>query len=280
MKIAGETLKHLFRSKWKLPVIVFLSGLALVMLAHLFDVAGIRDQRDAAIAAIGESTEPPSSEQIAAVSRGRGVLTFFGALDTLFLMGPVLVGILLPGGIVANERQSGAIMLWAQHTMPLSRFYMHRYLGTQTANLAAQALIGIPVVIALTLPPDLVSLTNRFPEFCVQGFLGCAISFAVTSLGVRRAAFGVLAYYVASNWIHSVVLRAGLPDAPGPLATILDAGPFFLFPAPAVRALVFGFDPAVAWDWPAVTTVLSHFVLWTIIAWLGLRRLDRRPLAL
>ncbi len=280
MTIAKETLKHLFGSKWKLPVIVFLSGLALVMLAHLFDVAGIRDQRDVAIAAMGESTEPPSSEQIAAVSRGRGVLTFFGVLDTFFLMGPVLVGLLLPGGVVANERQSGAIMLWAQHTMPLSRFYMHRYLGTQTANLAAQALIGIPVIIALTLPPGSVSLTNRFPEFCVQGLLGCAISFAVTSLGVRRAAFWVLAYYVASNWIHGVVLRAGLTDAPGPLAAILDAGPFFLFPVPAVRAFVSGFDPVVAWDWPAAATVLSHFALWTIIAWLGLRRLGRRPLLL
>ena len=227
-----------------------------------------------------ESTEPPSSEQIAAVNRGRGVLTIFGVLDTFFLVGPVLVGLLLPGGVVANERQSGAIMLWAQHTMPLSRFYMQRYLGTQIANLAAQALICIPVGIALTLPPDLVTLTDRFPEFCVQGLLGCAISFAVSALGVRRAAFWVLAYYVASNWIHAVVLRAGMTDTPGSLATGLDVALFFLFPVPAVRAFVSGIESGVAWDWPAVTAVLSHFALWTIIAWLGLRRLGQRPLAL
>ena len=280
MTIARETLKHLIRRKWKLPATVFLSGLGLVMLAHLFDVAGILDQRDAAFAAIRESTEPPSSEQIAAVSRGRGVLTFFGVLDTFFLVGPVLVGLLLPGGVVANERQSGAIMLWAQHPMPLSRFYMQRYLGTQIANIAAQALIGIPVGIALTLPPDLVTLTDRFAEFCVQGLLGCAISFAVTSLGVRRAAFWVLAYYAASNWIHGLALRAGVADTPGSLATGLDVVLFALFPVPAVRAFVSGIESGVTWDWPAATTVLAHFALWTIVAWLGLRRLDRKPLPL
>ena len=36
----------------------------------------------------------------------------------------------------------------------------------------------------------------------------------------------------------------------------------------------------MAWDWGATGLVLYHFALWTGIAWLGLLRIEKRPLKL
>ena len=159
-------------------------------------------------------------------------------LDGFFLVGPLLVGLLMPGGVVANERRTGAIMLWAQHPMPLSRFYMQRYLGMQIATLAALALIGISA-----------------------------------ALGIRRAAFLGFAYYFFSNMTMAAQLRDTVLGSSGVM-------PFLIFPTRLIREFMTGFQSGVPWDWGATCLVLYHFALWTAIAWLGLRRLERRPLNL
>ena len=56
--------------------------------------------------------------------------------------------------------------------------------------------------------------------------------------------------------------------------------PFLLFPVGAIEEAVGGFESGVAWDWGATGMVLYHFALWTGIAWLGLRRIERWPLKL
>ena len=56
--------------------------------------------------------------------------------------------------------------------------------------------------------------------------------------------------------------------------------PFIIFPTGAIEDLAAGFESAVAWDWVATGLVFYHFVLWTGIAWLGLGRIQKRPLAL
>ena len=56
--------------------------------------------------------------------------------------------------------------------------------------------------------------------------------------------------------------------------------PFVIFPLNAIEGFVGGFESGVAWDWGATGMVLYHFALWTGVAWLGLRRIDGRPLKL
>ena len=51
-------------------------------------------------------------------------------------------------------------------------------------------------------------------------------------------------------------------------------------PDGAIENLVAGFEAGVAWGWGATGLTFYHFVLWTIIAWLGLYRIEKRPLKL
>ena len=270
MTIVKETLKNLLRRKWKLPLAVLLCGVALVVVYHVLEVNALREVVSEAFRVRPESRSPEQNEARATWVRLGPVLTI---LDGLFLVGPMLVGMLMPGGVVTNERRSGAIMLWAQHPMPLRRFYMHRYLGMQIANLAALALIGVSFLLALALRADGIPSMDRLANSCLAGLLCCAISFAISTLGIRRAAFLTFAYYFASNMTMSAQLRDTL------LGTS-DVMPFLIFPTRLIREFAMGFQSGVPWDWGATGIVLYHFALWTAIAWLGLRRLERWPLKL
>ncbi len=111
MTIVLMTLRHLLRRRWKLPLGVFLCGVALVDVHHVFDVAVIREAYSTAI------REPPASrspEQVEAIATWGRIGPATTALDAVLLIGPFLVGLLMPGGVVANERRSGAIkrMRW------------------------------------------------------------------------------------------------------------------------------------------------------------------------
>ena len=283
MSILKATLQHLLRRKWKLTLVVLLFGVALVVLTHAYDVAGMIEEADVAGDALRTGTEPPSDEQMEAMTRGVLLRALFGVLSFFFSLGVVLIGMLMPGGLVANERRSGVIMLWAQHPMPLSRFYLNRYMGIQGANLGAQALLGITAVLAV-LPASGFPATESgvFVEICTEGALACAISFAVSALGIRRGAFLALAYYAASGIASGVLTLAA--DAPvtleGTVALILKVLPFLIFPTIPVNDLVAGFESGVAWNWAATGMVLYHFALWTAVAMLGLRRIERKPLKL
>lgn len=270
MTIVKATLQHLLRRKWQLPLAVLLCGLSLVVLYHVFDVDATREMFGEAA---GVRPDLRSPEQTAAIGAWRRMGPFLTILDGLFLAGPLLVGLLMPGGVVANERRSGAIMLWGQHPMPLRRFYMHRYLGMQIANLAALALIGVSFLLALTLPPGAIPSMNQFAESCLAGLLACAVGFAISALGIRRAAFFGFAYYFGSNMMGARQLRDTF------LGT-WDGVPFLIFPTRSIGELLTGFQSDVPWNWGATGIVLYHFALWTAVAWLGLRRLERRPLKL
>lgn len=285
MSIIKETLLHVLRRKWKLLLAVFLCGAALVAVSKAYDVQGIVD----AIQGIADPSEgAPSGEQAGSAMRGVGVLALMGALGFLFRVGTLMVAVLLPGGIVANERRSGAIMLWAQHPMSLTRFYLHRYLGIQGVNLAAHAVFALIAVIAVIPGSDpatgvptqlIVTDLAQFCQVLLIGALGCAISFAITALGLRRAAFFAIAYFFASGIVGGIVDPAfglGVPVA----EWLKDLLPFLIFPSSPIDQLTAGFASGTDWDWKATGMVLYHFALWTGVALLGLRRLDRRPVKL
>ena len=281
MSILKATLRHLLRRKWILTLVVVLFGTALVVLTHVYDVAGIIEARDAALEAMREDRGPPSEEQVEAMAQGAGIGVLFQVLNFFFSLGIVLVGMLMPSGVVANERRSGAIMLWAQHPMPLSRFYLQQYSGIQLTNLVAQGLFGVAAVLAV-LPVGAFPATETgvFTRICLLGAMACAVSFAITALGIRRAAFLALAYYAASSLAAGIIALGAELGATGTAKMILDALPFLIFPEGAIGDLVVGFESGVAWDWDATGMVLYHFALWTAIAWLGLRRIERKPLKL
>lgn len=292
MSIVKATLRQLLRTRWKFCLVVALFGVALVVLTHASDVAGTLERLAGTAEAVRGDPSEAQAEQLESAFDSFAMLALYGALGALFFLGAVLVGFLMPGGIVANERQSSAIMLWAQHPMSLTRFYGQRYLGIQFGNLAAQALFGILAVIAVMPRLDIPANagpggdtgipsteTGLFVETCLSGALACAISFAITALGMRRAALLALAYYFGSSLMGGI-FAPGSPLVPDSLAWLQDLLPFVVFPDFQLRGLVAGFDPDVAWDWKATGMVLYHFAVWTGIALLGLRRIERRPIKL
>ncbi|MDE0356293.1 MAG: hypothetical protein OXN92_00930, partial [Gammaproteobacteria bacterium] len=137
------------------------------------------------------------------------------------------------------------------------------YVGIQIANLGGQALIGASFVLYLTLPPDTATSLERLPESCLHGLLGCAMSFAISALGIRRASFVVFAYYVASSMTNS-------PNLSDALTGLSDVLPFLIFPTRTINEAMM--------DFGTTGIVVYHFLLWTVVAWLGLRKLDRKPL--
>ena len=281
MSLAKATLRHSLRRKWKLSLGVLLCGVGLVVFTHTYDVAGIIEEGDAAMDALQADPQSFTSEQSDAMGRSAMVGGLFGMLAFLFFLGAALVGFLMPGGVVANERRSATIMLWAQHPMPLSHFYLQRYLWMQVANLGAQALFAVVAILAV-FPPAALPPTELgvFVEVCLAGAMACAISFAVSSLGLRRAAFLGLAYYFLSTIVGGIEGFAVGTEVPRTLAVILDVVPFVIFPANPIDDLVAGFASGTAWDWGATGLVLYHFALWTAVAWLGLRRIEGKPLKL
>lgn len=267
MTIVSATLKHLARRRWKLALVVFVLGVALVAVSRSFDVIAIAGEVEAAADAVAEEGAP-SPEQVEAMGRGLGVMALSLVLYLGFSLGAVLVGCVMPGGVVADEWRSGATMLWGQHPMPLGRFYMHRYLGMQIANLSVQAIFGATVVLA-NFPVLPATELGVILQIGLEGALACAISFAVSALGIRRASFLALAYYAVS-WIVSDVVSV----ATGDILSVL------VFPTFAIEDFVAGLEPGTPWSWRATGIVLYHFTLWTAVALLGLLRIDRRPLKL
>ena len=268
MTIVSATLKHLARRRWKLALVVFVLGVALVAVSRSFDVIAIAEEAEAAADAVAEEGTP-SPEQVEAMGRAIGVTVLSLVLYLCFSLGAVLVGCVMPGGVVADEWRSGATMLWGQHPMPLGRFYMHRYLGMQIANISVQAIFGATVVLAnfpVALPATELGVILQIG---LEGALACAISFGVSALGIRRASFLALAYYAVS-WIVSDVVSV----ATGDILSVL------VFPTFAIEDFVAGLEPGTPWSWRATGIVLYHFTLWTAVALLGLRRIDRRPLKL
>lgn len=276
MNIVKASIRNAVRRKWKFALVVFLFGVGLAVLTNAYDVVGAAERMDAAFG--GE--EQPSDEQLGEVARSGALIFLFGTLGLFFAFGSILFAFLLPGGMVANERGSSAIMLWAQHPMPLTSFYMWRYVGVQAVALAAMLVFGLVAAVSV-LPGETASATGvgNLVSVCLEGVLACAVSFAITAHGIRRAAFFGMVFYLASGVSSGV-----LPLAEQSTSTIAGLArgvlPFVLFPVSGIDDLAGGFASEAAWEWGATGMVLYHFAVWTAIAWLGLRRMERRPLKL
>ena len=280
MNIARASFRHAVRRNWKFALVVFLFGVGLAVLTNAYDVAGTVERLRVVAEEMEAGGAEPSSEQVEMMARASAMLGVFALLSAAFGFGTILFGFLMPGGMVANERRSSAIMLWAQHPMPLRSFYLQRYLGVQIVAFAALLVFGVTGVVA-ALPPEAAPATGlgAVVKVCLRGMLACAISFAVTALGVRRAALVALVYFMPSGIVWALLEdpRFWASTAVEWMRSIL---PFVIFPDLPIDNLVAGFESAVAWDWGATGLVLYHFVLWTGIAWLGLGRIERRPLKL
>ena len=280
MNIVKASIRNAVRRKWKFALAVFLFGAGLVVLTNVYDVAGTAERMEGVRAEVMGGDGPPSSEQMEAMADGSALLFVFGMLALFFGFGALIFGFVMPGGMVADERRSAAVMLWAQHPMPLASFYLRRYLGVQLVTLAALVVFGLTSA-AVVLPsvaapgPQVDGAAN----ICLKGMLACAISFGITALGIRRAALFGLVYYLPSSLLAQLlqVAEVSTSTAAELARAIL---PFVIFPLNAIRDLAGGFDAGAAWDWGATGMVVYHFALWTGVAWLGLRRIDRRPLRL
>lgn len=277
MNILKASIGNAVRRKWKFALVVFIFGVALVLLTHMYDVAGAVERMDEAFGGEG----PPSDEQLGEVARSGGMLFLFSTLALFFGFGTLFFGFVMPGGMVANERRSTAIMLWAQHPMSLTSFYLQRYLGVQVVTLAALLVFGLTAVVAV-FPGEAAPATTEVGgvvSICLEGMLACAVSFGITALGIRRAALFGVVYYLPSGLIGQI-----LTVAEASTSTVAELAravlPFVIFPSGAIEDLAGGFETGVAWDWGATGMAVYHFALWTAVAWLGLRRIDGRPLKL
>ena len=290
MNIIKASLRNAVRRRWKFALVVFLFGAGVVVLTHAYDIAETMERMQAAeeemerLRAAAEETESGgaelSGEHIETIARSAAMIALVAALSLAFNFGTILFAFLMPGGMVANERRNGAIMLWAQHRMPLRSFYLRRYAGIQVATLAALAIFGLTGAIA-ALPPGTAPATGLggVVSVCLPGVLACAISFAITALGIRRAALIGLLYYLLSGAVDSLTINTGLQTL-AILETARAVLPFVIFPSGVMDDLAAGLGSGVAWNWGATGLALYHFAPWTGITWLGLRRIERRPLKL
>ena len=153
MNIVRASFRHAVRRNWKFALVVFLFGLGLAVLTSAYDVAGTLERLRVVAEEMESAGAEPSGEQSELLARSSAMLALFALLSAAFGFGTILFGFLMPGGMVANERRSGAIMLWAQHPMPLRWFYLQRYLGVQIAALAALLVFGVTGALVV-LPPE------------------------------------------------------------------------------------------------------------------------------
>lgn len=280
MSIIKASFRNAVRRKWKFALVVFVFGLGLAVLTNAYEVTETIERMQSIGAEMENEAGAPSEEQVEAMAGGAAVLVVFSLLSLAFGLGTVLLAFLMPGGLVSNERRSSAIMLWAQHPMPLSSFYLRRYLGIQIATAIALVIFGLTGA-AADLPSGAAPATEigGIARLCLVGLLACAVSFAISALGIRRAALFGFIYFMASGVVWPLIEGPELgPSTAAELARAVL--PFVVFPDGPIDDLVGGFESGVAWDWGATGLVLYHLALWTGIAWLGLRRIERWPLKL
>ncbi|MDE2982881.1 MAG: hypothetical protein OXU74_16945 [Gemmatimonadota bacterium] len=279
MTIIRTSTRNAVRRRWKFALVVFLFGVGFVVFTHAYDMTALENVRIMGTPPGADGGEP-SPEEVEAMARRAWMFGLFALLGLAFGFGTMLFAFLMPGGMVANERRSGAIMLWAQHPMPLRSFYLRRYVGIQVATVAALAIFGLTLAVA-AFPPGTgpAAGLGGVVSVCLTGVHACAIGFALTALGVRRAALFGIVYFTFSVTVAGLeVTRNSETWTAG--ESVGGVLPFLIFPTEAINDLVAGFGPGVAWDWGATGLAAYHFALWTGIAWLGLRRIEQRPLKL
>lgn len=289
MKMLQETFRFALRTRWKLALCVFLLGVTLAALARSMDVNPyVTDASDMrafletaapmgpAGAAPDEAAPPP---ELPAVARTIMLLAVSRVIGLAFSLGATLFGLLVVGRMVAGERESGAVMLWAQHPGSLPGFYAKRYGALQAANVAVQLAFGLTVAAAALGPGGSAGFAMRaFMEPFATGLLAGAVGFGLSALGMRRNAFAGLAYILLSQLAGTLFVGPLAPLTTGAWETVATVAPYVIFPGNAVTEFAAGFRSG--WNWEATGLIFYHFVLWSVLAWLGLRRVARRPLRL
>ncbi|MCY3546938.1 MAG: hypothetical protein OXH51_11820 [Gemmatimonadetes bacterium] len=280
MSIVKASFRNAVRRRWKFALAVFVFGVGLAALTNAYDVTGTMERLESIGGQMENEGGQPTDEQREAIAGSAPVLLLFSLLTAVFSLGAVLLAFLMPGGLVSGERRSAAIMLWAQHPLPLSSFYLRRYVGIQIATATALVIFGLTGA-AADLPSAAAPATEigGIARLCLVGLLACAVSFAISALGIRRAGLFGFIYYLASGVVWPLIEgpELGTSTAAELARAVL---PLAVFPNGPLDDLVAGFESGVAWDWGATGLVLYHFALWTGVAWLGLRRIERRPLKL
>lgn len=118
---------------------------------------------------------------------------------------------------------------------------------------------------------------SRSPEqnaaIATWGRLGPVLSILDTVVMVGLT----YAYLFFSNMIFFSNMTMS-PESRGTGPGTVYVLPLLAFPMGPVNEFMTGFRSGVPWSWGAAGLVLYHFTLWTAVAWLGLRRLERRPL--
>lgn len=275
MTMLKETFRFALRTRWKLALFIFVLGVALAALARSMEVnpfvTDIQQWMEA------NAPDPGTSPEEMLFGRTMMLLALGAVLRRAFLLGAAFFGLQVVGRLVAGERASGAIMLWAQHPGSLPGFYGRRYVAMQGANAAVQAVFALTVATA-ALGAGGGVVMRAFVEPFVIGLLTAALSFGLSALGIRRNAFMGLTYVFVSPVVASLFVGDLAPLTTGAWAPVAAVAPYVFFPSGAIEDFAQGFS--TGWDWSAAGLVLSHFALWSGLAWLGLRKVARRPLKL
>lgn len=277
MNLLQATVQYALRTRWKLALCVFLLGAALTAVSRSMEVNPFLTDMAEFVEA-NTPDEPPSPGEADAFGQTMVLYMISVLLRFAFYLGAALFGLQVVGTLVAGERASGAVMLWGQHRGSLPAFYAKRYVALQAVNLAVQLVFGVTVAVAALGPGGNVSTAlAAFLQPVVFGLMAGVVSFGVSAMGIRRNAFVGLGYIFLSSMI-AVILG---PDAPleSRFAEYLGAvAPYVTFPRVAITNFAEGIQSD--WDWKATWLLFYHVCLWSAVAWLGLRRVARRPLRL
>ena len=188
-------------------------------------------------------------------------------LSMLAFFGPLVVGVLSTSGIVADEADSGLVLMWVQKAGSLTRGYLTRY----------RILLGLVVSFGFVIGFSVGAVGVAFSFFTVAkaarvalctaalAALATSIVFALSCWRVRRdSAIAIIVI------VGSITLGAGFAFDDGPLAAIVKA---LAFPIDPIQAIV---------EWPTygplprpIAIIVGQLALWNLAAVVGLKRTDR-----
>lgn len=268
MSIMKPTLGEALRRRWKLALPVFILGVLAALVSNSTDVTGVLDEMEAAVEEVSEAAEDNPeevpTEQLGQMARGAGVLFVLTMLAMLFSVGVIVLGSFMPHGMLshAEDGESATAPGW------------DHYGGIQSATLVFTALLGLTA--AARIPEGgfaLATSVAALGSVCLLGAIACAVSFAFAAHGNRQPAWIALGYYLGSMVVGAMV---SLVDSLLDGNTLGSVFQFVLFPSAVIRDFIGGLG-AQAWNWGATALVVWHFALWTLIAWLGVRRRSAQP---
>ena len=269
MSIVKASFRNAVRRRWKFGLVVFVFGLGLAVLTNAYEVAATFERLES----IGEEMEnegaAPSDEQVEAMARSAALLLVF-LLRCEADWSPTS-GEVRP---TWSGRKGVPLGPAAQHGGRSSSTRCGGTWASQIATAIALVIFGLTGA-AADLPSGAAPATVE-GSWSLVGLLACAVSFAISALGLGRAALFGFVYFLASGVVWSLIEGPELGTST-PAEVARAVLPFVAFPDGPIESAV------SSREWPGTGVrqgVLYHFALWTGVAWLGLRRIERQPLKL